>query len=192
MPAASAPFARRRTAVLLATLVFVLVLLGLGGAACRRSTPEAPPAAKAAPGVVEVLKGGRWLFTYVEPTGAFATTDKPDSVPAGARAIVRVFDPADPTKTDVPGRSTSRTSTSSRSPGRPRRARSPRGIRDGGPRAAAAGDSSALAAPRREGRRRSRAARSRRQVARGARARPFVTIYGNLVVRRLAARRGNI
>jgi glutaredoxin len=99
MPAASAPFAARRAALLFATTLTVL-----GGSACRRSAPDAPPVAKAAPGVVEVLKGGRWLFTYVEPSGAFATTDKPDSVPAGARAIVRVFDPADPTKTDVPGR----------------------------------------------------------------------------------------
>jgi glutaredoxin len=53
--------------------------------------------------VVEVLKGGRWLFTYVEPSGTFTTTDKPESVPAGSRAMVRVFDPSDPAKTDAPG-----------------------------------------------------------------------------------------
>ncbi len=95
MSAAPSPFAARRAAVLLAMTVALV--------ACRRSAPEAPPTPKAAPGVVEVLKGGRWLFTYVEPSGTFATTDKPESVPEIARAMVRVFDPADPGKTDVPG-----------------------------------------------------------------------------------------
>jgi glutaredoxin len=70
-------------------------LLALAGPACRRAAPDAPPAPKAAPGAIEVLKGGRWLFTYVEPSGSFSTTDKPESVPAGSRAIVRVFDPSD-------------------------------------------------------------------------------------------------
>jgi glutaredoxin len=65
--------------------------------------PEAPPQPKAQPGVVEILKGGRWLFTYVEPAGTFATTDKAESVPEGSRGIVRVFDPADMAKTDAPG-----------------------------------------------------------------------------------------
>src|SRR5262249_36911200 len=32
----------------------------------------------------------------VEPSGQFATTDKPETVPEGARNIVRVFDPANP------------------------------------------------------------------------------------------------
>jgi glutaredoxin len=86
----------------------ILVLAGflVASAACRRSAPEAPPAPKAAAGVVEVLKGGRWLFTYVEPSGTFTTTDKPESVPAGSRAMVRVFDPSDPAKSgmsDAPG-----------------------------------------------------------------------------------------
>lgn len=83
-------------------LVFALALVQ-STASCRRSAPEGPPAPKAASGVVEVLKEGRWLFTYVEPAGTFTTTDKPDSVPAGSRAIVRVFDPSDPAKTDAPG-----------------------------------------------------------------------------------------
>jgi glutaredoxin len=81
---------------------FVVVALALAGG-CRRLAPEAPPQPKAQPGVVEILKGGRWLFTYVEPAGTFATTDKAESVPEGARAIVRVFDPADMAKTDAPG-----------------------------------------------------------------------------------------
>jgi glutaredoxin len=82
-----------------------LTVLSLAGA-CRRSTPEAPPQPKAQPGVVEILKGGRWLFTYVEQAGTFATTDKAESVPEGARAIVRVFDPAEMAKTDAPGQVT--------------------------------------------------------------------------------------
>jgi glutaredoxin 3 len=84
--------------------VFSLWLaLAFAGGACRRSAPEAPPQPKAQPGVVEILKGGRWLFTYVEPAGTFATTDKPESVPEAARAIVRVFDPAEMAKTDSAG-----------------------------------------------------------------------------------------
>jgi glutaredoxin len=79
----------------------VVALLGMGG--CRRSAPEAPPQPKAQPGVVEILKGGRWLFTYVEPAGTFGTTDKAETVPEGSRAVVRVFDPADMAKTDAPG-----------------------------------------------------------------------------------------
>ena len=51
------------------------------------------------PATIEVLKEGRWLFTYAERSGTFATTDKPDSVPAEARALVRVFDPSAPEKT---------------------------------------------------------------------------------------------
>src|SRR3954463_1682292 len=86
-------------------LALALTFVGLVQvtAACRRSAPEGPPAQRSAPGVVEVLKDGRWLFTDVEPAGTFTTTDKPESVPAGSRAIVRVFDPSDPAKTDTPG-----------------------------------------------------------------------------------------
>src|SRR5450432_1895697 len=95
----SAPLAASRAA-LFSLLLATSVLLG---GACRRSAPEAPPQPKSQPGVVEILKGGRWLFTYVEPAGTFATTDKPESVPEGARSIVRVFDPAEMAKTDAPG-----------------------------------------------------------------------------------------
>jgi glutaredoxin len=73
--------------------------------ACKRSAPEAPPAPSAgAPATIEVLKEGRWLFTYAEPKGTFATTDKPDSVPETARGVVRVFDPSAPEKTPGEGR----------------------------------------------------------------------------------------
>jgi len=90
-----------------------LVCVGLVGlafalsssAGCRRAAPDLPPPPKGAPAVIEVLKGGRWLFTYVEPSGLFASTDKPDSVPERSRAIVRVFDPSDPSsKTNDPAR----------------------------------------------------------------------------------------
>jgi glutaredoxin len=81
-----------------------LPVLLLCAAACRRSAPDAPPAAGGAPAAVEVLKGGRWLFTYVEPDGSFSATDKPESIPERTRAVVRVFDPADPaSKTNVAG-----------------------------------------------------------------------------------------
>src|SRR3954452_9852727 len=74
-------------------------------AACRKSAPETPPPPVAgAPATIEVLKDGRWLFTYAEPKGTFATTDKPESVPADARAMVRVFDPSAPEKTPGNGR----------------------------------------------------------------------------------------
>jgi glutaredoxin len=74
-------------------------------AACRKSAPEAPPPpAAGAPATIEVLKEGRWLFTYAEPKGTFATTDKPESVPEDARAMVRVFDPSAPEKTPGSGR----------------------------------------------------------------------------------------
>jgi len=72
--------------------------------ACRRPAPEAPPApSAAAPATIEVLKDGRWLFTYAEPKGTFTTTDKPESVPEAARALVRVFDPSAPQKTPGSG-----------------------------------------------------------------------------------------
>jgi glutaredoxin len=88
------------------SLIRVALLTGLCFvAACRKPAPEAPPAtAPGVPATIEVLKDGRWLFTYAEPSGSFATTDKPDSVPAGARAVVRVFDPSAPEKTPGEGR----------------------------------------------------------------------------------------
>jgi glutaredoxin len=83
-------------------LVRVPVLIAiLGLAACHRATPEAAPAATALPATIEVLKGGRWLFTYVEPAGTFATTDKPETVPGEARALVRVLDPSEPMSTSM-------------------------------------------------------------------------------------------
>jgi len=86
-------------------LLRLAFVTALAIAACKRSAPEAPPAPSAkAPTTIEVLKEGRWLFTYAEPKGTFATTDKPDSVPEDARALVRVFDPSAPEKTPGGGR----------------------------------------------------------------------------------------
>jgi glutaredoxin len=77
------------------SIVLVLVLVVAAGS-CRRSAPDAPAPTRAAPQTLEVLKDGRWLFTYVESNGQFATTDKPETVPEVARHMVRVFDPANP------------------------------------------------------------------------------------------------
>ena len=69
-------------------------------------------AAPGAPATIEVLKDGRWLFTYAEPKGTFATTDKPDSVPEARARLVRVFDPVGARKNAAArGAFTSRTST---------------------------------------------------------------------------------
>ena len=71
--------------------------------ACRRSAPDAPTPARSAPGTLEVLKDGRWLFTYVEQNGDFTTTDKPEVIPAQSRAVVRVFDPSNPGQKNAAG-----------------------------------------------------------------------------------------
>ena len=77
--------------------LIAITLLVAGAASCKRPAPEAPPAPPAGmPATIEVLKGGRWLFTYAEASGTFATTDKPESVPEPARSLVRVLDPAAP------------------------------------------------------------------------------------------------
>lgn len=70
-----------------------LVLAVLGGAGCRRAAPDVAPAAPGL-GTLAVLKDGRYLFTYLEPNGTFATTDKPEIIPEVSRKVVRVVDPA--------------------------------------------------------------------------------------------------
>jgi len=77
----------------LALLPFVLLCSLAVAPACRRATPAAPPAAPAMGGL-QILKDGRYLFTYVEPNGTFDTTDKPEIIPEASRKMVRVVDPA--------------------------------------------------------------------------------------------------
>src|SRR5256885_15143602 len=85
--------------LLLRTFVVVLAL----ASACRRSAPDAPGPVHTVPGTLEVLKDGRWLFTYVEPSGTFTTTDKPEAIPARSRAVVRVFDPSNGAQKNAEG-----------------------------------------------------------------------------------------
>lgn len=66
-----------------------------GTGACKKTAPPAPPpSAKADLPVFEINKDSSLLFTYVEPNGNFATTDKADAVPDGSRRLVRIVDPA--------------------------------------------------------------------------------------------------
>jgi len=117
-------------------------------AACRKSAPEAPPPpAAGAPATIEVLKEGRWLFTYAEPKGTFATTDKPESVPEDARAMVRVFDPSAPEKTPGNGRVYVTNLNDVLSKGRaPAKPMSREALETAAPAAHPTGDSSPLAA----------------------------------------------
>jgi glutaredoxin len=95
----------RRTASIVRNVGSAAVLAILAASGCKRPAPDAPPPpAPGAPATIEVLKEGRWLFTHVEPKGTFATTDKPEAVPEASRALVRVFDPSAPEKTDAAGR----------------------------------------------------------------------------------------
>ena len=86
------PVARRRALVLAGerTVLLLAVSLGVAGVAasggCRRAAPEVAPASPAL-GSLAILKDGRYLFTYLEPAGAFATTDKPEIIPEASRKI---------------------------------------------------------------------------------------------------------
>ena len=78
---------------------WLLVLIGLGGLAigCKKSSPPAPRHEMMGElPKLEVSKDTALLFTYVEPKGSFATTDKADDIPQNARRLVRVVDPARP------------------------------------------------------------------------------------------------
>ena len=68
------------------TVIAFLLLI----AACKKSAPpsvtsqvELPPQ--------EVKKDSALLFTYVEPSGMFATTDRAENVPEAARRLVRIM-----------------------------------------------------------------------------------------------------
>lgn len=82
----------RPRALALFSLALVLSF-GAAGPACRKATPAAAPPS-ATMGDLQVLKSGRYLFTYVESNGSFSTTDKPEIIPEVSRKMVRVVDPA--------------------------------------------------------------------------------------------------
>ena len=81
----------------------VVLVCALAPGACRKAVPDAAPVSKGAPAALEILKGDRWLFTYAEPDGQFATTDKADVVPPVSRAVVRVIDPSNPSTKNALG-----------------------------------------------------------------------------------------
>ena len=90
-------FHGRRLSGPLGLLVGALAGVALG-AGCHRTAPDSAPAAQGTPATIEVLKGGRWLFTYAEPAGTFATTDKPETIPEASRGLVRVIEPTEQMK----------------------------------------------------------------------------------------------
>jgi glutaredoxin len=75
-------------------IAFAAVAAVAGGSGCKKPKPAAPSAAESALPPLEVKKDGSWLYTYVEPTGQFATIDKADAVPEASRRLVRVIDPS--------------------------------------------------------------------------------------------------
>jgi glutaredoxin len=110
---------RLLTLVVLGTVVGTLV--GTVGLGCRRSSPAAPVIEQPL-GELQVLKEGRFLFTYVEPTGSFATTDKPEIIPEPSRKMVRVVDPGQTTNkesTNVYVTNVNDLLTSGKAPARP-------------------------------------------------------------------------
>ncbi len=73
----------------------LLVALGAVASGCRKSAPPVPPpATPSEPTKLEVSKDSSLLYTYVEPKGSFATTDKAEDIPQNARRLVRVVDPS--------------------------------------------------------------------------------------------------
>jgi glutaredoxin len=65
--------------------------------ACKKSAPPAPPTVAAAQATKEAVpfsKDSPLLYTYVDPKGTFATTDKAEDVPENARRLVKVVDPS--------------------------------------------------------------------------------------------------
>jgi glutaredoxin len=63
-----------------------LILVG----ACKKGAPP-QPAARSEVASSEVSKDSAFFFTYVEPSGMFATADKPEKVPEVARRLVRIM-----------------------------------------------------------------------------------------------------
>jgi glutaredoxin len=70
-----------------AHVVFLLLILV---SPCKKGAQH--PTARAEPPTNEISKDSALLFTYVEPSGMFATADKPEKVPEVARRLVRIMD----------------------------------------------------------------------------------------------------
>lgn len=70
-----------------------LLVVALASVGCRKSVPATPPPEEAKLPPLEVKKDGPALYTYVDAKGEFVTVDKLDTIPAGARRLVRVVDP---------------------------------------------------------------------------------------------------
>ena len=99
MPRSPRALARAARAALSSFLpLFLWLFLPLSLASCRRAAPDAPREL-AVPAAIQVLKNGRFLYTYVEPSGTFSTTDKAEIIPEVSRKVVRVVDPTQ-TKND--------------------------------------------------------------------------------------------
>jgi glutaredoxin len=70
-------------------------LLALLTLSCKKGAPPAPPrTVEGTAPSIEVQKDSPLLFTYVNPKGVFATTDKSEDVPENARRLVRIVDPS--------------------------------------------------------------------------------------------------
>jgi glutaredoxin len=69
----------------------VIAFLFLGSSCKKVASPPIQPAAQAEAQSREVSKESELFFTYVEPNGVFATTDKAEKVPEIARRLVRIM-----------------------------------------------------------------------------------------------------
>jgi len=76
----------KRSAFRSHTVFAFLVLVG----ACKKGAPSSHSAQAELP-PPEASKDSSLLFTYVEPNGIFATTDKAEKVPEVARRMVRIM-----------------------------------------------------------------------------------------------------
>jgi glutaredoxin len=68
------------------TVIAFLLLI----TACKKSAPPSVTSQVELP-ALEVKKDSALLFTYVEPSGMFATTDRAENVPEAARRLVRIM-----------------------------------------------------------------------------------------------------
>jgi len=60
--------------------------------ACKKDPPlPVPITGSSQASQREVTQDSPLLFTYLEPTGVFATTDKAEKVPAATRRLVRIM-----------------------------------------------------------------------------------------------------